>query len=64
MTSDHGFWLTNNFERIAIERCLHDTVIELKDNHILHDAITIIRYELGSLNFVGAKAPIKVARII
>ena len=35
MPSDHGLWLADQLEEVAIERCLYYAVIKLKNQHIL-----------------------------
>ena len=52
MPSDHSFWLTDELEEVAIERCLNDTIVELNYQHVLFVPTKSLRDQLTRLNLV------------
>jgi len=52
VASDHGLRLTDHFEDLFVQGGLHDTVIELDDEHILLDTAQALSNELHALHLV------------
>ena len=52
MPSDHSLWIADDFEKVAIERSLHDTVIELDNEHVLLVATEAFSDQLARLYLV------------
>ena len=52
MPSDHILWLADQLEEVTIERCLHDTIVELDYKHVLLITSQSLRYQLTRLYLV------------
>ena len=52
MPSDHGLWLANQLEEVAIERCLYYAVVELNYKHVLFLVTKSLCYQVARLHFV------------
>jgi len=55
MSTHHGLWLANDFELCFFEGCLHDTVIELNNEHELVETSECLCEQLHALNFVAVE---------